>query len=123
MNLALKVSRFFHDLQVNDLLTKIFLDLLLFLLFLIILLIIIYICIYIIIYIYILLYIYKLKQCVCEVLPTRFSSYPRRVLLSPRWEMYCSVSPRKIFLNFKFSSVSQAVRTGVLRQCVIKIKG
>ena len=25
MNLLLKVSRFFHDLQVNDLLTKIFL--------------------------------------------------------------------------------------------------
>ena len=48
MNFLLKVSRFFHDLQLNVLLTKTFLDF-------------IYIPYYIIIYIYIYIYIYNME--------------------------------------------------------------
>ena len=59
---------------------------------------------------------FYLKQCACVVVPRRFSYYPRRVLLSPQWEIYCLVSALKIFWNLKFSPVSQSVQTGVLRQ-------
>ena len=53
---------------------------------------------------------------------TELSYYLRLVsLMSLRWENYSQVSPWKVFKNFSFSSVSQAVSTGVLRQGVFKV--
>ena len=46
-----------------------------------------------------------------------YSHYTRSVsLLPPQREYYFQVSPRKIFENFPFSPVSQAIPTDVLRQ-------
>ena len=36
--------------------------------------------------------------------------------MPPRWKNYSQVSPRKIFENFSFSPVIQAISTGTLRQ-------
>ena len=53
---------------------------------------------------------------------TELSDYLRLVsLMSLRWENYSQVSPWKVFKNFSFSSVSQAVSTRVLRQGVFKV--
>lgn len=53
---------------------------------------------------------------------TELSYYLRLVsLMSLRWENYSQVSPWKVFEHFSFSSVSQAVSTGVLRQGVFKV--
>ena len=62
---------------------------------------------------------FYLKQCVCEALLAIFSYYHRRLLLSPG-EKVTLVLTLENFSNLKFSPVSQAVPTGVLRQGVEK---
>ena len=58
---------------------------------------------------------------ICQFTSPNFRNrnYPQSIsLIPPRWEYYSQFSPWKIFENFSFSPVRQAVPTGVLRQGV-----